>query len=130
VDGYVSSGGLGGPAILPQSLAKMAQMTQAFPEREFSGIGGISGFDQALSYFLLGCGTVQVATAAMLDHAIGPNVIKALTSGLTEFLDHNAGRGWTSLADFRGLRRGAVVAHAQIGRPVASDYHGGFEDHP
>jgi dihydroorotate dehydrogenase len=73
VDGLVSSGGLGGPAILPQSLAKMAQMTQAFPDREFSGIGGISAFDQALSYFLLGCGTVQVATAAMLDHAISPS---------------------------------------------------------
>src|SRR5690606_19851028 len=82
VDGYVSSGGLGGPAILPQSLAKMAQLTGAFPDGAFSGIGGISDFSQALSYFMLGCGTVQVCTAAMLDHAIGPNVIKALTSGL------------------------------------------------
>jgi dihydropyrimidine dehydrogenase (NAD+) subunit PreA len=128
VDGYVSSGGLGGPAILPQSLAKMAQMTQAFPDREFSGIGGISGFEQALSYFLLGCGTVQVATAAMLDHAIGPNVIKSLTSGMTEFLERSADRGWTSLADFRGLRRGHVVPHAQIGRPDSADYHGGFDE--
>ena len=33
VDGRVSSGGLGGPAILPQSLALMSQMTRAFPER-------------------------------------------------------------------------------------------------
>ena len=31
VDGFVSSGGLGGPAILPLSLAKMAQLTQALP---------------------------------------------------------------------------------------------------
>ena len=83
VDGYVSSGGLGGPAILPQSLAKMAQMTQAFPDKSFSGIGGISDFSHALSYFMLGCGTVQVCTAAMLDHAIGPNVIKALNEGMT-----------------------------------------------
>jgi len=128
VDGYVSSGGLGGPAILPQSLAKMAQMTQAFPDREFSGIGGISTFEHAVSYFLLGCGTVQVATAAMLDHAIGPNVIEALTSGMTDFLERNADRGWTSLADFRGLRRGAVVPHAQIGRPAAAGYRGGFEE--
>ena len=72
VDGYVSSGGLGGPAILPQSLAKMAQLTQAFPDKSFSGIGGIAEFAHALNYFLLGCGTVQVCTAAMLDHAIGP----------------------------------------------------------
>ena len=78
VDGFVSSGGLGGPAILPQSLAKMAQMTQAFPDRAFSGIGGIATFAHALNYFLLGCGTVQVCTAAMLDHAIGPNIIKGL----------------------------------------------------
>ena len=106
----------------------MAQLTQAFPDREFSGLGGISGFDQALSYFLLGCGTVQVATAAMLDHAIGPNVIKALTAGMTELLDRNAGRGWTSLADFRGLRRGSIVPHSQIGRPDASDYHGGYDE--
>ena len=31
MDGLVSSGGLGGPAILPQSLAKMAQMTAGIP---------------------------------------------------------------------------------------------------
>jgi dihydropyrimidine dehydrogenase (NAD+) subunit PreA len=128
VDGFVSSGGLGGPAILLQSLANMARMTQAFPDREFSGIGGVSGFDQALSYFLLGCGTVQVATAAMLDHAIGPNVIQDLTSGMTEFLERNAERGWTSLADFRGLRRGRIVAHSQIGRPASADYRGGYEE--
>src|SRR5919108_3901642 len=78
VHGLVSSGGLGGPAILPLSMAKMAQLTQAFPTGSFSGVGGIAEFAHALNYFLLGCGTVQVCTAAMLDHAIGPNVIKSL----------------------------------------------------
>ena len=87
VDGLVSFGGLGGPAILPLSLAKMAQLTQAFPEKAFSGIGGISEFSHALNFFLLGCGTVQVCTAAMLDRAIGPNVIKRLIGGMEEFLD-------------------------------------------
>src|SRR5215210_2083513 len=57
VDGLVSTGGLGGPAILPLSLAKMSQLTQAFPDKSFSGIGGISNFEHALNYFLLGCGT-------------------------------------------------------------------------
>ena len=128
VDGFVSAGGLGGPAILTQSLAKMAEMTQAFPDRAFSGIGGVSTFEHALNYFLLGCGTVQVGTAAMLDHAIGPNVIRGLTSGLSEFLDRNADRGWTSLEDFRGFRRGHVVAQSAIRRPDAAGYHGGHED--
>jgi dihydroorotate dehydrogenase len=127
VDGLVSSGGLGGPAVLLQSLAKMAEMTQAFPDRAFSGIGGISTFEHALNYFLLGCGTVQVGTAAMLDHAIGPNVIAGLKAGLTDFLDRNAERGWTRLEDFRGLRRDRIVAQGQIRRPSAIDYHGGYD---
>src|SRR3954464_11526847 len=106
VDGLVSSGGLGGPAILPMSLANMARMCQAFPDRAFSGIGGVSDFAQAASYFLLGCGTVQVCTAAMLDSAIGPNVIKRLNAGLDAFLDKH---GYHSIKDFRGARRDRVV---------------------
>ncbi len=127
VDGLVSSGGLGGPAILPQSLAKVSQMTQAFPEREFSGIGGIAEFAHALNYFLLGCGTVQVCTAAMLDLAIGPGVIKELTAGLAAFLERHAERGWRSLEDFRGLRRDRIVPHSRIRRPDTKEYFGGHE---
>ena len=125
VDGYVSSGGLGGPAILPLSMAKMAQLTQAFPDKAFSGIGGIAEFAHALNYFLLGCGTVQVCTAAMLDHAIGPNVIKGLLAG------HDA-RRWSATAGRRsrtsaGMRRDRVVAHSKIRRPDAKAYHGGYD---
>ena len=127
VDGFVSTGGLGGPAILPLSLAKMAQMTQAFPEKSFSGIGGISNFDQALSYFLLGCGTVQVCTAAMLDRAVGPNVVKGLIADMEAFLQKHADRGWKSLEDFRGIRRDRVVPQSQIARPDEAGYHGGHE---
>ncbi|HEX7153680.1 MAG TPA: tRNA-dihydrouridine synthase [Thermoanaerobaculia bacterium] len=124
VDGYTSSGGLGGPAILPLSLAKMSQLTQAFPEGEFSGIGGISDFSHALNYFLLGCGTVQVCTAAMLDHAVGPNVIKELLSGMSEFMER---RGYNSLEDFRGIRRNRVVPQSNIKRPDQFEYHGGHD---
>ena len=127
VDGFVTSGGLGGPAILPQSLAKVAQMTQAFPDRAFSGIGGIAEFAHALNYFLLGCGTVQVCTAAMLDHAIGPNIIKELKAGLGEFLERHADRGWHTVEDFRGLRRDRIVAHSKIRRPDSKEYFGGHD---
>jgi dihydropyrimidine dehydrogenase (NAD+) subunit PreA len=127
VDGLVSTGGLGGPAILPLSLAKMSQLTQAFPDKAFSGIGGISNFEQALNYFLLGCGTVQVCTAAMLDHAIGPNVIKELNSGLTRFLEKHADKKWRRVDDLIGLRRDHVVAQSQIRRPDEKSYRGGHE---
>jgi dihydroorotate dehydrogenase len=124
VDGLVSSGGLGGPAILPLSLAKIAQLTQAFPDKAFSGIGGIAEFSHALNYFLLGCGTVQVCTAAMLDHAIGPNVLARLASGMKAALECH---GWNTLEDFRGLRRDRVVAHSRIRRPDGDAYHGGYD---
>ena len=127
VDGIVSTGGLGGPAILPLSLAKMSQLTQAFPDKSFSGIGGISTFDQALNYFLLGCGTVQICTAAMLDHAIGPNVLRELNDGLTRFLEKHAGDGWTHVDDFVGVRRDRVVSQSQIRRPDEKEYHGGHQ---
>ncbi len=127
VDGYVSSGGLGGPAILPLSIAKMAQLTQAFPDKAFSGIGGIAEFAHALNYFLLGCGTVQVCTAAMLDHAIGPNIVKGLIDGMTRFLEEHAAEGWSTLEDFRGIRRDRVVPHSQIKRPDTKEYYGGHE---
>src|SRR5918995_438023 len=124
VDGRVSSGGLGGPAILPLSLAKIAQTTQAFPDKSFSGIGGVAEFAHALNYFLLGCGTVQVCTAAMLDHAIGPNVIKRLAAGMETTLERH---GWSSLEDFRGIRRDRVVQHSKIRRPDADSYRGGYD---
>jgi len=127
VDGLVSSGGLGGPAILPLSLCNMARMSQAFPDKAFSGIGGISDFAQALSYFLLGTGTVQVCTAAMLDHAVGPNVIRKLLAGFDQFLEKHAADGWTSLEDFRGARRDRMVLQSQIRRPDGDEYQGGYE---
>ena len=105
----------------------MAQMTKALPDKSFSGIGGISNFEHALCYFLLGCGTVQVCTAAMLDRAIGPNVIKGLVHDMTAFLERHADRGWKTLEDFRGIRRDRVVPQSQIARPTEADYHGGRE---
>jgi dihydropyrimidine dehydrogenase (NAD+) subunit PreA len=127
VEGKVSSGGLGGPAILPLSLAKISEMTRAYPERSFSGIGGISEFRHALNYFLLGCGTVQVCTAAMLDHAVGPNVIRRLIQDASAFFEANADKGLRGFADIVGLRRGRVVPHSQIKRPESADYQGGYE---
>ena len=105
----------------------MSEMTRAFPEKSFSGIGGISEFRHALNYFLLGCGTVQVCTAAMLDHAVGPNVVRRLIREAEEFFERNAGRGLRGFADIVGLRRERVVPHSQIKRPDEVDYQGGHE---
>lgn len=64
----------------------------------------------------------------MLDHAIGPNIIKRLNEQYKEFLEkHEATDGWHSLEDFRGLRRDRVVSQSQIRRPNPEDYAGGYD---
>ena len=70
---------------------------------------------------------MQVCTAAMLDHAVGPNVIRELKAGLARFLEAHADDGWRSVSDFVGLRRDRVVAQSRIRRPDEKDYHGGHE---
>jgi dihydropyrimidine dehydrogenase (NAD+) subunit PreA len=55
-------------------------------------------------------------------------VIKGLVADMREFLDRQADKGWTSLEDFRGLRRDRVVPHSQIKRPDAKEYHGGHDE--
>jgi len=67
---------------------------------------------------------VQVCTAAMLDSAIGPNVIKRLNAGLDAFLEKH---GFNSVEDFRGARRDRVVLQSQIRRPEGDAYQGGYE---
>jgi dihydropyrimidine dehydrogenase (NAD+) subunit PreA len=71
---------------------------------------------------------VQVCTAAMLDSAVGPNVIKNLVNGLSEFIEKNADKGWKSVEDFRGIRRDRIVAQSEIRRPEKADYHGGYTE--
>jgi hypothetical protein len=63
----------------------------------------------------------------MLDHAIGPSVIRELKQGLACFLDKQAARGWTQVSDFVGLRRDHVVAQSKIRRPTEKDYRGGYD---
>ena len=89
---------------------------------------GISNFSQALSYILLGCGTVQVCTAAMLDQAVGPNVIKRLLAGLDAFLERHAGGRVDRGRELPGAQTGdRIVAQSAIRRPDAAGYHSGFE---
>jgi len=35
--------------------------------------------------------------------------------------------GWSSLEDFRGMRRDRVVVHSKIRRPDGEAYRGGYE---
>jgi dihydropyrimidine dehydrogenase (NAD+) subunit PreA len=97
VDGKSSHGGYCGPAVKPIAL-NMVQQIAADPEVgiPISGIGGISGWREAAEFILLGCGSVQVCTAAM---HYGYRIVEDMVDGLSQWMDE---KGLRTIDDFRG----------------------------
>lgn len=103
-DGWGSHGGYCGPAVKPIALNMVAEiardeLTAGLP---ISGIGGITTWRDAAEYIALGCGNVQVCTAAMV---YGFKIVQDLCDGLSNYMDAH---GFTSIEDFRGKAVGTV----------------------
>jgi dihydropyrimidine dehydrogenase (NAD+) subunit PreA len=98
VDGKSSHGGYCGPAVKPIAL-NMVQQIQSDPASTLplSGIGGIGSWRDAAEFILLGCGTVQVCTAAM---HYGYRIVEDMQDGLLGWM---AEKGFATVDDFRGL---------------------------
>ena len=99
VNGKGSHGGYCGPAVRPIAMRMVGDIarnaeTAGVP---LSGIGGIETWHDAAEFVALGCGTVQVCTAAM-HH--GFKIVEDMIDGLGNWMD---GRGYGTLDDFRGL---------------------------
>jgi len=93
-----SHGGYCGTAVKPIALNMVAEIardakTAGLP---ISGIGGISTWRDAAEYISLGCGNVQVCTAAMV---YGFKIVQDMCDGLSNFMDT---QGYTSVAQLVG----------------------------
>src|SRR5207247_2607153 len=80
--GLGSHGGYCGTAVKPIALNMVAEIARD-PEMgrlPISGIGGIATWRDAAEYIALGCGTVQVCTAAMV---YGFKIVEDLCDGLS-----------------------------------------------
>ncbi|MDR3513554.1 MAG: NAD-dependent dihydropyrimidine dehydrogenase subunit PreA [Caulobacteraceae bacterium] len=97
-DGAGSHGGYCGPAVKPIALNMVAEIARDAQTRDLpiSGIGGISTWRDAAEFIALGCGSVQVCTAAMV---YGFKIVEDLCDGLSNFMDQ---RGYASIEAFRG----------------------------
>ena len=125
VDGLVTSGGLGGFAILHQALQRVSDISKAYPDKSISGIGGIKGFREAFNFIVHGAGNLQVCTAAMEEKGsggVGVKLIQELKDDLQDYLDR---KGYSSIMEFRGMARDRVVEHAQV-RRKSDNYNGGY----
>ena len=66
------------------------------PPIPMSGIGGVSNWRDAAEFILMGCGTVQVCTAAM---HYGYRIVEDMIDGLSNWMDE---KGFVTIDDFRG----------------------------
>ncbi len=110
VGGWGSHGGYCGPAVKPIALNMVAEIardpqTAGLP---ISGIGGIATWRDAAEYIALGCGTVQVCTAAMV---YGFRIIEDLCDGLSNYLDR---AGFAGVEGLRGRAIGSVKDWQQL----------------
>ncbi|MEM7746745.1 MAG: tRNA-dihydrouridine synthase [Pseudomonadota bacterium] len=125
VDGLVTSGGLGGLAILHQALQRVSDVSRAIPGKAISGIGGIRGFREAFNFIVHGAGNLQVCTAAMEEKGsggIGVKLIQELKDDLSDYLQR---KGYSSIEEFRGIAIERVVEHSQV-RRKSDAYNGGY----
>ena len=98
IDGKGSHGGYCGPAVKPIAMSMVSEIARA-PETAglpISGIGGVTTWRDAAEYITLGCGNVQVCTAAM---TYGFKVVQEMISGLSQWMDE---KGHTTIQDFMG----------------------------
>ena len=98
IDGKGTHGGYCGPAVKPIALHMVADIARD-PECRgipISGIGGITTWRDAAEFLSLGCGSVQVCTAAM---TYGFKVVQEMLTGLSDWMDE---KGYSSVAEVSG----------------------------
>jgi len=104
VDGLSSHGGYCGPAVKPIALNMVHQLHNDEAARlPISGIGGIGTWRDAAEFILLGCGTVQVCTAAM---HYGYRIVEDMIDGLQNWMRE---KGFDNIEEFRGRSASKVT---------------------
>jgi len=108
--GTGSHGGYCGPAVKPIAQNMVAEIART-PEMAYlpiSGIGGITNWRDAAEFIALGCGNVQVCTAAM---TYGFRIVEDMCSGLSEYMDS---KGFHNIDAFRGRAVPSIVNWNQL----------------
>ncbi len=107
VGGTSAFGGYSGTAIKPIGLRCIAQLAKG-TDVALSGIGGISRWQDAAEYILVGASTVQVCTAVMFG---GYKIAGKMKEGLAAYMEQ---KGFESVAEMRGHILPKITAHEEL----------------
>lgn len=109
IRGLSTWGGLSGPAVKPIALGCVAKLTKEL-SLPVAGVGGVSSWQDAAEFLLLGARNVQVCTAIS---RYGFSMVKAMKSGLEAYLCE---KGYACLDDMVGASLPFLVDHAALAR--------------
>ncbi len=116
VFGYSTYGGYSGRAVKPIGLRCVAQVAN-YCDIPISGMGGISTWEDAVEYLLVGSSTLQICTEVMLN---GYGIIDGLQNGLKNYLTEKnlgieeiIGKALPKLTSHESLRRDKMTAKVE-----------------
>jgi dihydropyrimidine dehydrogenase (NAD+) subunit PreA len=107
VMGFSAFGGYSGPAVKPIALKCVAQVASSV-KLPISAIGGITTWEDAVEFLLVGASTLQVCTAAMFN---GYRIIEDLNEGLSAYMKE---KGFESIPDIAGLVLPKIVDFTRL----------------
>ncbi|MFW5734946.1 MAG: NAD-dependent dihydropyrimidine dehydrogenase subunit PreA [Oceanidesulfovibrio sp.] len=117
VEGYSSYGGYSGKAVKPIGLRVVSQVAGVMQARGMkpvlSGVGGVSTWEDAAEYMLVGATTVQVCTEVMLK---GYGIVDKFATGLSNYLDT---KGFASPMDIVGKSLPWLTSHEALAKEGA-----------
>ena len=98
IDGKGTHGGYCGPAVKPIALNMVSKIATdpETPGLPISGIGGVTTWRDAAEFLALGCGNVQVCTAAM---TYGFKIVEDMIDGLSDYMDE---KGFSDVEEIVG----------------------------
>lgn len=109
IGGYCTWGGLSGPAVKPIALGCVSQITKALSV-PVAGVGGISCWQDAAEFLLVGARNIQVCTAIS---KYGFQMVKAMQDGLRGYMNS---KGFRTLDDMVGRSLAYIVDHSMLDR--------------
>lgn len=116
VSGCSAHGGLSGPAVKPIALAAVANIAAA-AKAPICGIGGITTWEDAAEFILLGASTVQICTAVMI---YGFAIIDSLVEGLAGFMKK---KGFSRVSDMVGASLPKLVPLGKLDTKIRLAAH-------
>lgn len=109
VNGKSTWGGLSGPAIKPIALSCISELAQNV-NLPIAGVGGITTWNDAAEFLLLGSSTLQVCTAIM---RYGYEMIDDLCEGLLNYMEE---KNFSSIDEMIGRSLNLLVEHDKLDR--------------